>query len=138
MAVRIPVTGAQLGVYLPHDIWFLKIFSPTEGEYLDYVSTADDFDDGAFTLLLPGEDTPYRGIISRDANYDLAVFIKDGGKFDLDGKVNGAVVDPLVIVNSIPDGGKGEGGGGGGCNTAVGYALIALLTFCFFAKGRKK
>ena len=63
----------------------------------------------------------------------LALAIKDGGMFDLDGMRNGLLVDPAFVVagerKNAPDPSGGEGGGGGGCATqGFAPALLILLT----------
>jgi Synergist-CTERM protein sorting domain-containing protein len=70
----------------------------------------------------------------------LALAIKDGGEFDLDGEENGFLVDPAFIVagerKSEPE--PPKGGGGGGCNS-LGFApaLLILLSPLALLKGRK-
>ncbi|MCL1875979.1 MAG: putative Ig domain-containing protein [Synergistaceae bacterium] len=100
-AVKIPVSGAQLNTSHPKDILLLKIISSETGEFLEYAATDDDYDDGRFTLLEKGSETPYSGNINPDAEYDLMIFIKDGGRFDLDKTTDGFVIDPTAIVNVV-------------------------------------
>jgi hypothetical protein len=129
-AVKIPVNGAQFNVNRPRDILLLKVMSPSYGEFLEYVSEESDYDDGKFTLLLKGSETPYSGNINSGVEYDMLIFIKDGGKYDLDKASNGFVVDPTAIVNKKQSGNNGDdqkrGGGGGGCS-AYAYLAFALI-----------
>ena len=123
VAVRITVTGAQLGVRNPEDILLLKIISPSDGEFLDYSAIESGYENGKFTLLPKGGEEPFYGTINPSTEYDLVVFILDGGRYDLDGDAdpNGKVIDPLVIVKNTQDSGGGNssdysssGGGTGG------------------------
>ena len=67
------------------------------------------------------------------SRYVLTVFIGDGGKYDLDGEVNGRVVDPLALLsvtgssepgpNPQPEP-EGRDSGGGGCNAGRGWLLL--------------
>jgi Synergist-CTERM protein sorting domain-containing protein len=136
-AVKLPVSGARFGVSSPRNIQLLKVLSSSTGEFLRYAATEADYDDGRFTLLARGSETPYGGNINPGAEYDLLVFIRDGGKYDLDKVANGVVIDPLAIVRrvSAPPSGDGGDGGGGGCN--AGYVAFVLLLLPFLAKRKK-
>ena len=125
-AVRIPVAGSQFKADYPKDISLLKIISPTSGEFLKYAATEADYGDGKFTLLTKGSETPYSGRINSSAEYDLVIFIKDGGKYDLDKAANGVVVDPINIVNKTNKGEDDDFFGGSGCN-AYGYFALLLM-----------
>jgi hypothetical protein len=65
---------------------------------------------------------PPTAILNNNNQHYIVYFaIKDGGEFDLDGEVNGEIVDPniLVLPDSPPSGGgntpgSGSGGGSGG------------------------
>jgi len=137
-AVRIPIRGSQLYANYPKDILLLKVISSDTGEFLEHVSSEADYSDGKFTLLAKGNETPYSGKINSGTEYVyvLVVFIKDGGKYDLDKAINGNVVDPIAIVRRVQSGGNGDGGGGGGgggCKAAS-HLFIMLLVIHLFIK----
>ena len=138
VAVRIPVVGTQFRVEYPKDILLLKIISPASGEFLKYAATEADYGDGKFTLFTKGSETLYSGKLDVSATYDLVIFIKDGGKYDLDKTENGVVVDPLVIVNETES--KEEWDEvlkSSGCN-AYGYLALILMGVVPLLKNRGK
>ena len=143
-AVEIPVTGAELGAASPDKIVLLKIFSSGSGERLTYMASGFNFDnndDGGKFTLLAANGAVYTGAIVGTTNYILLVFIRDGGRYDLDEDVNGVVVDPLAIVHQQLGAGETNNKGGGGCDVmaanAVGFAL-ALLALAGLVARRKK
>jgi subtilisin family serine protease/uncharacterized membrane protein len=123
-AVKIPIRGGLLYANYPRDILLLKVMSSDSGEFLEYAASEADYSDGKFTLLSKGNETPYSGKINSGAEYDLIIFIKDGGRFDLDKTINGNVVDPITIARRVQSGGES---GGGGCSTSYGYLAFILL-----------
>gem|GEM_PF-6286064 len=138
-AVKIPVNGAQLNANYPRNLMLLKVLSGSVGEFLEYVGAEADYGDGRVTLLAKGSETPYTGYINSNASYDLVIFIRDGGKYDLDKTVNGVVIDPLAIVyktqSDDSDKRNQAEGGSGGCN-AFGYFAFILLGVAPFARRR--
>ena len=93
------------------------------GKLFEYVNNELDFDDMKFTIMLNG--AIYEGELDPNKEYELLVFIKDGGEFDLDKLVNGAVIASIFLANE-----KEEGRRGGGCNSAPGFgSLLAMLLF---------
>ena len=127
--------GTDLGAGSPNEIKLLKVISPDLGELLKYAGTIAEYNDGRFTLL--GKDKPLledgsmAEVIEPGTHYDLVVFIKDGGKYDLDRVPDGKVIDPLNIVHGASGGGGGsdDAGGGGGCNAGAGmFGALALLS----------
>ena len=74
----------------------------------------------------------YLGKIQPEESYKLVVFVQDGGSFDLDGKKNGVVVDPLGLVEAKNKQGDDSSSG---CNT--GYGIVALLLAGFGLVTRK-
>jgi hypothetical protein len=134
-AVRISVEGSLLYSELPEGIILLKILTPTSGQFLQYVSMDVDYDDGRFTVL---KKKGYEQIenINKNEDYDLVVFIRDGGEFDLDKRINGFVVDPIVIVNKN---GESRNGGGSsvGCS-AFGFLAFSLLGIVPFVIWKKR
>jgi len=82
---------------------------------------------------LPGGNTLKRVLGSGDlitADCLLALAIKDGGSFDLDGAVNGVVVDPVFLVEggrrSDPDDPHGPHGGSG-CAAGGSFSPLLLV-----------
>jgi len=72
------------------------------------------------------------------------IIMTDGGALDLDGVVNGFIVDPIAI-GSAPLILGGSGSGGGGCSIASdarGFdplmPLMLLLSLCFLFQGRMR
>lgn len=126
-SVRMQVTGAQLGTGYAKDIALLKVMSRNNGEYMAYAIDSAGYGDGKFTLLKNG--ASHSGAIDPEADYDLVVFIKDGEKFDLDNKINGEVIDPLVVVHETQSTGSpsSSGSSGGGCNAGAGIFGLSLL-----------
>ncbi|MCL2165595.1 MAG: Ig-like domain-containing protein [Oscillospiraceae bacterium] len=134
-AVRIPVNGSQIYYNYAKDILLLKVITPTSGDLMKYATTTSEFDDGYFTFMEKESDTPFIGFISLDTDYDLVVFIKDGGVYDLDNEENGYVVDPIVQVRRTY---SGQDDDDSGCNTFGGSISLLLVALKFFTPRRKK
>jgi hypothetical protein len=99
--------------------------------------------DGTFRVLRGG--VVYDGALSSSGSYALELFIKDGGEFDLDGKKDGSILDPAVLVRVKRDesgeqneqqNSGGSGGSGGGC--ATGAAAFAALAFALLKRSSRK
>lgn len=121
------------------DVKLLKITGPEKGVLLTWAAKPADFADGRFTVL---DD---KGNIVEDLKpyvpYVLTLFIQDGGPLDLDGAVDGKVVDPAAILTveasgtPAPNPGPApnkpgqpdKGKGGGGCDAGFlwGWLLLA-------------
>ena len=112
----------------------VKVTGPETGEPLKYAGDSSEFGDGCFTVL------DGKGRIVEELNergrYVLTLFIEDGGEFDLDGRVNGRIVDPAVLLSvetqedtPTPDIAfdPNGGGGGGGCNGGFGFLLLLAV-----------
>jgi uncharacterized protein YjdB len=127
-AVRIPVKGSQLYFETPHRILLLKILSPASGKFLEYVSEDVKYNDGRFTIT-ENEDKEPIEYINKNKIYDLVVFIKDGGEFDLDRRVNGFVVDPLVLIRETWSGDDDDGGCSASYGSSISLLLIGLALF---------
>lgn len=114
----------------------LSINSPNTGEFLKY--DGNNPDDGKFLFSPPIQPTvdPYP---EDNSDYEMYVFIRDGGRYDLDKAVNGSVFCQLAIVGKAksetkqtePKDPKGiviDNSRGGGCN-AVYCSLLLLLGY---------
>ncbi|MCL2164862.1 MAG: Ig-like domain-containing protein [Oscillospiraceae bacterium] len=125
--LSIMMTGKDLLASNPGDINLIGKTLIGGANFLDYVNNAGDFRDGKFTLRQGG--AIYTGEIDPNATYELLVFIKDGGDFDLDGYVNGSFIASVFLAS------ESTGGGGGGCS-ALGYLAFALLAVPFVLRRR--
>ena len=125
------MSGKDLLASFAEEINLLGIRLGGAGQSLEYVNDAGDYRDGKFTLRSGG--AIYTGEIDPNATYELLVFIKDGGDFDLDGYVNGEYIASIFIASEKTG---GSGGGGGGCST-FGYLAFALLAVPFVVRKRQ-
>ena len=117
--VTFSITGKDLLASYADEINLIGLLFGGGGELFDYVNNAAEYGDGKFTLLLDGE--IYEGKIDPNGIYELVVFIKDGGIFDLDGIINGKVISSVFLASVK----KGGGDGSGGCNAY--YLALALF-----------
>lgn len=114
------VLGSDLKAKKPADVKVMKILGAENGELFTYASAITKDMDKKFTVMKDDDSgTIFTGDIDGYTMYRLALFIKDGGKFDLDGKKDGAVADPTVIL------GAEKRAPSGGCN--AGFGVLALL-----------
>jgi hypothetical protein len=114
----------------------MKILTPVSGDFLKYAATENAYKDGRFTIMEKESDKPYTGRIDMNTDYDLVVFIQDGGDFDLDNKTNGYVVDPVVLVRKTWSGQEDDGGG---CSAGYGGSIsLLLIGLALFSVNRKK
>jgi uncharacterized protein YjdB len=127
--ISFTVTGKQLLVTNPEDISLIGLISGNAGEFFDFVSKSGDFEDGKFTLLYKG--TIFTGKINPNETYELVVFIKDGGMFDLDNSENGKLISSIFLASE-----KKGGRSGGGCSAGYGYLAFALLGIPLFLRRR--
>ena len=129
-AVGLEVTGSALMAEEASGVKVLKVLGPEEGELLKYAGSVSEFGDGRFTVL----DGSGRivGDLSGRGRYVLTLFIEDGGKYDLDGRANGRIVDPALLLSveepnaSSPKPGS-ESKGSGGCNAGLLWGWLLLL-----------
>ena len=128
-AVGLELTGRELMAKKASEVELLKATGPDTGALLKWSGKPEEFSDGRFTVL-DGSGRVVDELQSR-SRYVLTVFIRDGGKYDLDGEANGKVVDPLALLSltggSAPEpqpGPDGKDGGGGGCNAGLGWLLL--------------
>ncbi len=103
---------------------FTQVFSP--GELKDGCSAVAKIEQ------ISGEATLKKFLTSKDlitSDCLIALTIKDGGSFDLDGRENGSVTDPAFIIEgeekNDPDPEPSAGTSGGGCS--VGFIPLAML-----------
>ena len=75
-----------------------KIVSAKQTLKFEYSANAANYGDGKFTILT-SDGKAASGTIDAAAEYQILLFIKDGGSYDLD-SVNGKVTDPAVIVKT--------------------------------------
>jgi hypothetical protein len=124
------VSGKDLLAQYPEDINLIGLIAGGAGKQFNYRNDPNDFDDGIFTLLSGG--AIYSGEIDPNADYELVVFIKDGGDFDLDGAADGEFISSIFLASE-----KTGKKGGGGCS-AYGYLAFAILAVPFLLKRRSK
>jgi Synergist-CTERM protein sorting domain-containing protein len=134
VGLKFTVKGKDLLALYPEDVNLIGMISGSAGKLLDYVDNLMDFDDGKFTILFKG--VVFDGMFDPNEDYELVVFIKDFGTFDLDRILNGKVIASLYLAaEKTTDGGRK--GRGGGCNADYGLFAIALLVIPF-AFSRKR
>ncbi|CAM1381709.1 hypothetical protein FF3_02463 [Fretibacterium fastidiosum] len=133
-AVGLEVTGSALMAEEASGVKVLKVLGPEEGELLKYAGSVSEFGDGRFTVL----DGSGRivGDLSGRGRYVLTLFIEDGGKYDLDGRANGRIVDPALLLSveepnasspkPKPKPGN-ESKGSGGCNAGLLWGWLLLV-----------
>lgn len=119
----------------------VKAFSPEGAEVFKRVYALEDLRDGcaAVVEVAPG---PGGGRLKRVLNPDdpitvescLALAIKDGGRFDLDGAENGGVTDPAFAL----EGETRSRGEGSGCTAVGSFAPWLLLPLALLAAGRRR
>ena len=143
-AIKIPVKGTQFEAdQFPRHTMIISIMAMTHVEkkhYLTYAVTESEYGDGKWTLLVKGSETPYTGFVNSDSEYDLMIFIKDGGEYDLDKINNGTVVSlPIILRNLIqyadplPNEENNRG-----CSTNYSYILLLLAGSMLLAINRAK
>jgi hypothetical protein len=130
-AISFEIIGRDLFVLYPYEINLIGMISGNSGRFFKYVDKTSEYDDMRFTLRFGG--TVFTGEISPNETYELVVFIKDGGIFDLDGRENSEVISSIFIASEGTEEviRKGEGGG---CN--VGYLSLALLAVLLIFRRR--
>lgn len=141
VAIGYELKGKELLAGTPEKVQVLKILSPVSGEMFTYQSVPAEFGDKVFTVQdKKDEIVPPGTKIDTGAKYNLILFIKDGGTFDLDGKADAKVVDPTSVLGTPqaapepdPDDPKRRGGG---CSAT--YAPFALLLAVPFVLRKKK
>ncbi len=126
------VKGALLLAERADAVDIRKIVSAKQTLKFEYSVNAANYGDGKFTILT-SDGKIASGTIDTAADYQILLFIKDGGSYDLD-SVNGKVTDPAVIVKTSSP--APSGGSSGSCNAGFGAAV--LLTLLPLVLRRKK
>ncbi|MGI6783612.1 MAG: hypothetical protein ACOX5A_05235 [Aminivibrio sp.] len=124
----------------------IKALGPDEAAAFTQVFDLEKLEDGCSAIVEVVEENGNEKYVKKlranetiNANCRLALAIRDGSKFDLDGKEDGGVSDPCFMVEVDPNASPGGGGSGGGCSTFGGGAsvLLLLLPLAALAFGRK-
>ena len=121
-AIAIPVKGRELQVVFPFEVNLVGMTSMNMGKLFKYVSSPSEYGEKCFTILYNG--SMNFGEIEPNGDYEILVFIRDGGEFDLDGRDNGEITASVFIANGNM---KSDGGGGGCAAIEFGYLALALL-----------
>lgn len=133
-AVAYKIKGADLLAASAADIKLVKYLGGGKAELFKYAAAAADFADTCFTVMLHGTDTIAGSIKADDTEYDLVLFVKDGGSFDLD-EEDGWVADPAALIKTEK---KSSGGSSSGCNGGYGALMILAAALLPLAYRRKK
>jgi len=106
----------------------MKIFADKTGEPYVYEGVPEHFGDKKYTILK--NDVVFKEEVQTGEMYKLVLFIKDSGSFDLDGKLNQAVIDPTVVLGKKEDITiePKEVVMEGGCNVGYGYLLFGKMS----------
>jgi hypothetical protein len=138
------IKGAALLAGHPEDVLVMKALGGYKGELFTYAGSRAEFGDKRFTVLKRGD--VYDGAIEPGGDYVLALFVADGGDFDLQSEAY-RVTDPAVILSKKSAGqspedpdkpGGGPASSGGGCG-ALGFAAFPaiIIVSAVLTAGRK-
>jgi hypothetical protein len=128
--VTYKVTGRNILAQFPDDANLIGMTSVNTGKAFTYVNAPADFDDMTFTIMRNG--VIYDGEINPNDEYDVVVFIKDGGVFDLDGIANGEILSAVFFASE-----RTRKGSSGGCATYGYFAFILLGVVPFVLRKRQ-
>ena len=111
----------------------VKMFDSGKAETFARAFSLEELVDGSAAVveveLTAGGEVLKRVLVMEDvvaADCRIALAIKDGGRFDLDGVVNGSVTDPAFVIEAEKkEQPAGSSGGGSGC-ASVSFAPAAL------------
>ena len=140
LAVSLTIVGKDLLAKNPNDVMLIGMLRRGNSQkFFEYVDRESDFGERKFMIYFRGE--ILRGQIDPNGQYELVMYIKDGGELDLDGIINGEVMYSIFIAEVIKSGISSGGSNpnddeGGGCNSTVGY-VFALPVILLFLKKRK-
>ncbi|MCD8164014.1 MAG: Ig-like domain-containing protein [Synergistaceae bacterium] len=79
----------------------IKIFPDGTGKPFRVATKAEEIENKTVALY-DADDNIVTGAIEPETEYTLAVFIKDGGEYDLDSEEDGTVIDPIAISPPCP------------------------------------
>jgi uncharacterized protein YjdB len=100
-AVSFMVKGSHLMIdeliSRPEKVRLMNLLSADSGDWYTYTGTAGGLTDKTFTILDMNNNI-FTGDLDADGDYILVFLIKDGGSFDLDKQVDGAVWGVLALV----------------------------------------
>lgn len=125
-AVAFKVTGKEFSAADPAKARIMKYLdsSSKSGAWFEYAADPAAFGDRRFTILAHGTDKVAE-TIEADVEYDLTVFVKDNGDYDLD-KTDGIATDPVAIIKTAAADEPGHSGGSSGCS--AGLSLLSLIS----------
>jgi hypothetical protein len=119
-AVTLKVRGSELLANFADEVNLIGMVSKNTGEFLNYTGSKTG-EDGEFTVLFEGQ--VYDGEIDKGESYELLVFIKDGGIYDLDRRANGEVISSVSVASGTTD----DKNSSSGCNEGYGFMVLAML-----------
>ena len=128
-AISFKVSGDIFGEVTGAEIRVLKVFPDGTGELFTPISAPEEIADKTAALYDTNE-AMVTGAIDKEGQYILTVFVKDGESFDLDGKADGTVIDPVSIIKAAaaePDEPDNTRSHNGGCNTGAALPLLAAM-----------
>ena len=112
------------------EIRVLKIFTDGGGKAFTVVTAAEAIADKTVALYDANNEI-VTGAIDAAATYTLTAFVLDGGEYDLGGKTDGKVIDPIAIIKQaeppVSPTPTPTGGSGGGCNAGAGALALVLI-----------
>ena len=120
------------------EIRVLKIFTDGGGKAFTVVTAAEAIADKTVALYDANNEI-VTGAIDAAATYTLTAFVLDGGEYDLGGKTDGKVIDPIAIIKQAepPVSPTPTGGSGGGCNAGAGALALAALIPLAVRRGKR-
>ena len=122
-AAAFEVSGDIFGAAkTPAEIKVAKLLTGGVAEWFTPVQDAADFKDERVTLL---KDGAVVSSIKPEESYQLTVFVKDNGKFDLNSQ-SGGIIDPVAVVN-VAEKERPNSSGSNGCAAASFPALLLLF-----------
>uniref|UniRef100_UPI00241FBD2F right-handed parallel beta-helix repeat-containing protein n=1 Tax=Cloacibacillus evryensis TaxID=508460 RepID=UPI00241FBD2F len=122
------------------EIRVLKIFTDGGGKAFTVVTAAEAIADKTVALYDANNEI-VTGAIDAAATYTLTAFVLDGGEYDLGGKTDGKVIDPIAIIKQaeppVSPTPTPTGGSGGGCNAGAGALALAALIPLAVRRGKR-
>jgi hypothetical protein len=137
-AMSFMLSGEELQAKYPKDINLIGLTSGSTGRLFGYVRNESDFSDGMFTVLKNGGILEYESGIEPGEKYELVMFIKDGGEYDLDHLVNGRIiVSAFIASHKSATGVIDEIREQAGCSLGYEYLAFGLLVIPFILRNKK-